>query len=108
MQAYVDGKSELIVVQPTHIFSPVETAFEDSMMFQWPGNVTATDLVDVPGGVSDVKCLKVSFLMMVLLITAVGSHWPHSMLDAQSFVASYHAARQGGEVCIQAVVQGWR
>jgi hypothetical protein len=105
VQAYVDGESELIVVQPTHIFSP---AFEDGMMFQWPGNVTATDLVDVPGGVSDVKCLKVSFLMMVLLIAAVGSHWPHSMLDAQSFVASYHAAKQGGEVCIQAVVQGSR
>ncbi len=78
------------------------------MMFQGPGNVTATDLVGVPRGVGDVKCLKVSFLMMVLLVTAVGSHWPHSMLDAQSFAASYHAARQGGEVCIQAVVQGSR
>jgi hypothetical protein len=45
VQAYVDGESELIVVQPTHIFSPVETAFEDGMMFQWPGNATAIDLV---------------------------------------------------------------
>ncbi len=40
----------------------METAFEDGMMFQWPRSVTATDLVDVPEGVSDLRCLKVSFL----------------------------------------------